>query len=67
MGNKVLVEIGAAYTDKSVTVILTGNPTSLANKIQGKQITFLATMLMSNGKPQMEVKSFSQVPYSVKQ
>jgi len=67
VGEKVLVDVSEKNTNQLITVILTGNPTSLANKIPGKEISFLGTMLMLKGKPQMEVKSFSQVIYNFKQ
>jgi hypothetical protein len=54
-GSMVLLNIGAAYPNQPLTVVLRGKAKAIAAKVDGKEITIIGKVSVYKGKPQIEV------------
>jgi hypothetical protein len=55
LGSMVLLNIGAAYPNQPLTVVLRGKAKAIAKEVDGKQITIIGKVTEYKGKPQIEV------------
>jgi len=62
-GSMVLVNLGAAYPNSPLTVVLRGDAKSLASKIDGKIIFVAGQVIDYDGKPEIIVTDSSQIQY----
>lgn len=54
-GSMVLLNVGAAYPNQLLTVVLRGKAKSIASKVDGKEITVMGKVSLYKGKPQIEI------------
>jgi len=57
LNNTVILYLGAAYPDQFLNVVLSGDVTSFANGIEGKNIIVKGKLINKNGKPEIEVRN----------
>jgi hypothetical protein len=55
IGSMVLANLGAAYPNQLLTVVLKGNAKQLADKINGQTITIVGTAIDYKGKPEVVI------------
>src|SRR6202000_3333378 len=60
-GSMVLVNLGAAYPDTPLTVVLRGDAKSLGSSLEGKTITVTGKVVKYKGKPEIVVEDKGQV------
>ena len=60
-GNILLVNVGAAYPDSPLTVVLRGDARTMATIIKGKNITITGTVIKFKDKPEIEVTNVKQI------
>ncbi|WP_342644899.1 S1/P1 nuclease [Mucilaginibacter sp. CSA2-8R] len=56
-GSMVLLNVGAAYPNQPLTVVLRGKAKELATKVDGKEITIIGKVSLYKAKPQIEVSN----------
>jgi hypothetical protein len=61
LGSLVLLNVGAAYPNQPLTVVLRGKAKELATKVDGKQITITGKISEYKGKPQIEVSDSEMI------
>lgn len=55
LGNMALVNLGAAYPDQLLTVVLKGSAKDMSNNVEGKTITVSGKVIEYKGKPEIVV------------
>jgi len=55
-GSMVLVNLGAAYPDNPLTIVLRGDAKSLGSRLEGKTITVTGKVMKYKGKPEIVVE-----------
>ena len=60
-GSMVLLNVGAAYPNQPLTVVLRGKAKLLAKEVNGKKITILGKISEYMGKPQIEVSDLKMI------
>ena len=61
VGSMVLVNVGGAYPNQLLTVVLKGNAKTIASKIDGKTITVTGTLVDYKGKPEIVITNPDQL------
>jgi hypothetical protein len=55
LGNMVLVNVGAAYPNQLLTIVLKGKAKDLAKKLENKAISVVGTVIYFKGKPEIVI------------
>lgn len=61
VGNMILVNVGAAFPNQILTVVLKGAAKSLENQVKGKEITVTGQVILYKGKPEIIVQNTSDI------